>query len=343
MQTIYKDLKKGLIKLRINDNEDLWTIRKIINPGDLISGETTRVIKKEDREGKRKNVFIKLKAEKVELMDSAFVLKVLGPIIEGPIDVPAASYHSFNLSPGDVIIIEKNWGTYELNELKKSERKSTRLLAVIIDSHESTHALITNEVKELFNHSARLPRKEMPDYDKKVTDFYKETIKQTIESFNNHQAERVIIAGPGFAPEELFKLIKDKLPASKAHCNNTGMAGVKELINQGIIKEIVKESEISEETMIVEAFFKQVGKGKKVAYGMENVGKAVNNRAIETLIISEGLIIDSRERKTFKEIEQIINTADENKSIIEFVGTKHDAGKRFYKFGGIGAILRFEL
>jgi len=343
VKIIFKDYKKGLVKLRVDDNEDLWTLRKIISEGDRVSGETSRVIKKEEREGKRKKVFIKLRAENAELMESAFVLKVLGRIIEGPSDVPVGSYHSFNLEPGSEVTIEKDkWNNYDINELKKSEHKSTRLLAVIIDAQEATTALINKDVKELFNYSASLPRKDMPGYDKKLSDYYNEVARQTIEAFNNHKAERLIIAGPGFAPGDLFELIKKRLPSSKAHCNQTGLAGVKELINNGTVKELVKESEISEETSIIEEFFKRVGKEKLVAYGLKDVSKAVEAGAAETLIISEGLIIDARERKTFKEIERIINTAEEKKSAIEFIGMRHDAGKRFYRFGGIGTLLRFE-
>jgi len=343
MKIIHQDYKKGVIKVKVDDNEDLWTLRKVITEGDKVSGSTTRVIKKEDREGIRKKVFIKLNVEKAEFMQSTFVLKVLGKIIEGPDDVPIGSYHSFNIKPGVEIKIEKeSWGTYEKKVLAKSEKKPIRTLITIIDSREATQTLLTSNVKELYTHHARLPRKDQPDYDKKTRDYYLEVIKQIKDSLKNHKASKLVIAGPGFAPEELMKVAKEqKINAFKAHTNHTGMAGVKELIKTGIIDQIIAESEVSEETRVVDNFFEQVSKDKLIKYGLEDVKEAVNTGSVKTLLVSEGLITDFRERKRFKEIEDIINMAEQMKTKIEFISTKHDAGRQFHKFNGIGAILRY--
>jgi len=347
MKIIHKDFKKGVVKLRIDDNEDLWTIKKIISVGDIVSGSTTRVIKKEGREGQRKKVFLKIKVEKIEFMQAVFILKILGKIIEGPDDVPLGSYHSFNLEPGLKIIIEKDsWSPYEQKTLLKSERKALKLLITVLDSKEATHALLNKGVKELFTHNASLPRKDDPSRAKKVKDYYQEVIKQLKDLINNNKPEKIIIAGPGFAAEELLKVIKNQDKdlfgkIFKAHTNHTGMAGVKELINAGIISKVISDNEVSEESSIVEEFLQQVSKDRLVAYGLKEVSKAVTAGAVKTLIISEGLIIDLRERKRFKALEDIINMAEETKARVEFISTRHESGMQFYKFGGIGAILRY--
>jgi len=33
--------------------------------------------------------------------------------------------------------------------------------------------------------------------------------------------------------------------------------------------------------------------------------------------------------------------AEETKARVEFISTRHESGMQFYKFGGIGAILRY--
>ena len=347
MKLMHRDFKKGKVKVKVNDNEDLWTLRKVITEGDLVSGSTNRVIKKEGREGQRKKVFLKIKVEKVEFMESSFTLKALGKIIEGPEDVPRGSYHSFNINEGSEISIEKGrWSAFEQKTLTKSERKAMKLLITIIDTREATHALVTKGVKELFTHNARLPRKDQPEYNKSIKDYYINITKQIQELIINHKPDRVIVAGPGFAAEELLKVVKEKdkelvSKVFKAHTNHNGMAGVKELINSGTINKVISESEVAEETVLVDEFFTQVSKGKLVTYGLKEVSEAVKSGRVKKLLVSEDLIIDLRERKTFKALESIINMAEATKSKIEFIGVKHAAGKQFYKFGGIGAILRY--
>jgi len=344
MKIIHSDYKKGIVKVRADDNEDLWSLRKIISEGDTVSGETTRVIKKEDREGIRKKAYIKLKAEKIEFMESSYTLKILGKIIEGPEDVPKGSYHSFNINEGDEITIEKEWSTYDKEELKKREKKTNKTLITIIDRQDATHALVTSEVKELYTHESRLPRKDQNDYEKRVNEYHKEVINQIKELITEHKAKNVIIAGPGFSAEQIVKeLNKEGVKTIKSHTNQTGMSGVKELIGSGALKELVKEDEVSEETMIVEEFFRLINKDKLIKYGFNSVKEAVEKGAVKELIISEQLVIEHRERKTFKELEHIINMAESTGTKVEFIGVKHEAGKRFIKFGGIGAILRYQI
>jgi protein pelota len=349
MKIIKTNFKKGLVKLRVEDNEDLWTLKKIINEGDEVSSETSRVIKKEDREGVRKKMFLKLIVSKCEFREATFTLKILGKIIEGPEEVPTGRHHSFNIDPGSIIKIKKeSWNSYEKKTLISSEKKPIRVLVTILDSKEASHILINTKVKELFSHQAVLPRKDDKSYDKKVRDYYNEVIDQSSKAFKNHEAKHLIIAGPGFAPEELLKTMKSKnkelySKSLKEHTNHTGMAGVKELIRNGIVKKVVKESEVTEEVNLINEFFEYINKGKKVKYGLKEVAEIAGSGAIKTLLISEGLITDLRKRKRFKEIEGIINMAEKNGANVEFIGTKHEEGKRFYRFGGIGSLLRYDL
>ncbi|MBD3312496.1 mRNA surveillance protein pelota [archaeon] len=349
MKVVHKDFNKGTVKVRVTDNEDLWILNKIVTEGDLVSGSTSRVIKKPDREGFRKRVFLKIKVEKVKFRQSKFVLKILGKIVEGPDEVPRGSYHSFNVDKGSKIIIKKDeWDSYVKKKLFKSVSKAPKVLITVIDSKEATHALMNNKVKELFSHHSRLPRKDQSDYDKRINDYYLKVMDQVKTAAANHGANKIIIAGPGFASKELLKIIKnrDKELASKvtrAHINHTGMTGVKELINSGAISDIISENEISEESRLVEEVLVRVKRGKLISYGLQSVTKAVTMGAADTLLISEGLIIDFRERKRFKELEELINKAESTGATVEFIGTRHEAGKQFYKFGGVAALLRYEV
>ena len=50
MDIIHSDFRKGVVKLRVNDMDDLWYLSHIIDTGDLVKGKTTRKIKIGDGE-----------------------------------------------------------------------------------------------------------------------------------------------------------------------------------------------------------------------------------------------------------------------------------------------------
>ena len=45
MQIISSEYKKGFVKLKVTDPEDLWYLSHLIDPGDFIKGRTTRKIR----------------------------------------------------------------------------------------------------------------------------------------------------------------------------------------------------------------------------------------------------------------------------------------------------------
>lgn len=67
MKILIYDLKNNFVKIKIDNLDDLWILSKVIEAGDVVSGETTRAVKKtEEQEGKRKKMFIRIIVEKVD-------------------------------------------------------------------------------------------------------------------------------------------------------------------------------------------------------------------------------------------------------------------------------------
>ena len=65
MKLIHKDIKKGEIKVKIENSEDLWYLSNLIEEGDELKGKTARKISYGEKEGKarveKKIVFLKIK------------------------------------------------------------------------------------------------------------------------------------------------------------------------------------------------------------------------------------------------------------------------------------------
>ena len=63
MKIIHKDLKKGIIKIKAQNLDDLWYLSHIIDKGDLISGKTERKIQLGTEKSRqvKKLIFVTLK------------------------------------------------------------------------------------------------------------------------------------------------------------------------------------------------------------------------------------------------------------------------------------------
>ena len=110
MKILYKNLKKGEVRVKVENPEDLWYLSNIIDPGDLIRGHTLRKIKiggEEQRKTRtqKRRVLITIKTEKVEFHQYANMLRVLGVIVEAPDDVHKGSHHTFNLEENSTATI----------------------------------------------------------------------------------------------------------------------------------------------------------------------------------------------------------------------------------------------
>ncbi|MBI2660929.1 hypothetical protein HYX09_01535 [Candidatus Woesearchaeota archaeon] len=109
MKIIHSDFRKGEVKVKIDNLDDLWYLSCIIEPGDYVKGRTLRKIKIERGDDKssdsvKKPVFMKIKAEKIDFgSDSS--LRVTGIITEAPEDIPLGSHHSFALEENSIISI----------------------------------------------------------------------------------------------------------------------------------------------------------------------------------------------------------------------------------------------
>jgi stalled ribosome rescue protein Dom34 len=80
-----------------------------------------------------------------------------------------------------------------------------------------------------------------------------------------------------------------------------------------------------------------LGKEKgKTAYGLDNVKKALDMAAVDTLLLSRKL-----DKKTIKELEQ--KAGETGVSKIEYVSIDTEEGQQFWNLSGIGAILRYAL
>ena len=100
MKTIFQDLKKGIVKVKIQTDDDCWHLYNILDIGDKISSLTYRSKKEDDekirsKKEEKEKVFLKIKPTNKEFQEFTNRLRLRGEILEGTQDIGA--YHSFNV------------------------------------------------------------------------------------------------------------------------------------------------------------------------------------------------------------------------------------------------------
>ncbi len=159
------------------------------------------------------------------------------------------------------------------------------------------------------------------------------------EFFGLHRLKGILIGGPGPTKEDfiresnLITVLQEKILAVK----DIGYAdehGLELLVESS--QDILAEQEIIHEKKLLERFFNMLGKEReKTAYGKENVEKAINFGAVDTLFLSK--------KVKKNDIKEIMDKARETSVKIETISVDTEEGIQFFNLGGIGAILRFKI
>jgi len=326
------DLKHGIAKITPENPDDLWILDSILQPGDLIKAKTPRsqdIIRDGKKvRGAKRLVTLKINLEKKELSTS---LKLRGKIIQGPENMNQG-YHTIETSPGTFLTIERKWKSWEVGKIKSAAQKTQPVLVVILDERETDFYLVRGQTKHLIHIDGKNIGKGGDEASRKK--YFKE-ITSILEKRDD---KYIVIAGPGFAREDLVKEIKEsKIKTGKIileGSSHTGINGLQEVLKRKVLDRVVKNSRLTQEAETVEKFFSELAKKGKVTYGKDHVQAAVEQGAVEILLITESLV-----RKN----EALLEQAEKAASKVMIISPESEAGKKFSGLGGIAAFLRYRV
>lgn len=133
--------------------------------------------------------------------------------------------------------------------------------------------------------------------------------------------------------EYLPKKLSDLLLGRK-DIGDADESGLKELVEKS--RDVLANQEIVREKKLLEKFFDSLGSSHGLAaYKEEDVIKALEYGAVETLIVSKDY-----DKKKAKEMQKL---AENTSSKMETVSTETTEGDQFLKLSGVGALLRFRI
>ncbi len=353
MKIIHKDIKKGILKLRIQNLADLWYLSHIIDAGDLVSSRTQRKIKSE-REGDRniktftKIVFLKIRAEKMEFHKYSDKLRVSGKIVEGPEDVARGSYHTLTLEPTVVITIEKErWLKFQLDRLSEAaKQKAASILICLMDRERAIFAhLKTYGFDVLSEIKGNVQKKDSPEKVKSGS-FYQEIISKLKDYDSRHDYSKIIVASPAFWKEYFTRQLENDELGKKiitSTCSSVDVDGINEVLRRPEIISALKEDLVVKEINLVEELLTSIRKNSLAAYGLAETANAVDMGAVRTLLVTDSLVHKSREEGTYGRIDSMLKKVESMKGDIAIISAEHDGGKKLDGLGGIGALLRYKI
>jgi len=349
MRIIHFDKKEGTAKIKINLLDDLWHLSKIIEPSDLITGRIERKIKfsgsEERAKAERKFYTAKIRTARVQL-ESTF-LKIFGEIVEGS-DELSKGAHTLDVKIGFEISIEKDWKDYQIKRLKEAEKAASAPKAIIcvLDDEQATIAALTAiGISYLGQFELGLAKKR---YVEKARERMQELVDEIFRLDKQSKPDYVIIASPLFWKDELLKKLQEKEPKiiNKVKLENTSVGsrkGVVELLHQGVLDKIVKQSQLQKEFKLIEELIIKIAHKGLATYKFANVKNAVEAGAVDDLLLTDSLIADYREKNKFEELEQLIDAVEGQGGKVNIISSDNEAGDKLDGLGGIAVLLRFKI
>ncbi|MEM4593827.1 MAG: mRNA surveillance protein Pelota [Zestosphaera sp.] len=345
MKIIDKDLRKGWVKVRIEDVDDLWILKNIIKAGDVVVSKTLRDVKV-DGEGKRRlPMTLAIKVEKLYFQPFASRLRIHGIIVEGPEEYGLrGSHHTLNVDVGgEITLFKESISQALLRRLESlSNRRRFRALLVAADFDEVSLAILYDQGIRFLN-DLTLPgiRSDDESSIESVATLIAEEVVRYLES---EKIDFLIVGSPTVLREALTKelktRIKGKLKIFTDSVSIGGRAGIQELLKRDSVKGLLQEFVIVEGEEILEKFLKLLTSDpERIAYGLRDVEFAALSNAVDILLVSEDLLTSDE----YERIEKIFNVVEEKGGSVRIMPAESPLALKLKGFGGVIALLRFAL
>ncbi|CAI50263.1 mRNA surveillance protein pelota [Natronomonas pharaonis DSM 2160] len=331
--------------------DDLWHLTYVLEPGDLVAGDTTRRIQRDDDKmrdtgGEREPMWIRIDVNNVEFAKFANRLRVGGDIVDCSREDQLGFHHTFNVEEHDELTVEKVWQVDQLERLEEAVEAAEQpdvAIATVEEGQAHIHTVAQYGVEERASITGTTGKGE---YARSRDELFEELAA----ILRRLDAEAIILAGPGFTKQDALEHIEDNAPeaAEKIQVVDTasvGDRGVHEVLKRGAVDRIQTETRVSKEAELIDELMERIGEGEKAAYGVDEVAEAAEFGAIETLLILDERLREERagEGDWAVDVNDIIENVEQQGGEVVVFSHEFDPGQQLANLGGIAALLRYRL
>ena len=331
--------------------DDLWHLTYILEPGDSVSGDTTRRIQRDDDKmrdtgGQREPMWIEIEVADVAFAKFSNRLRVGGEIVDCSREDQLGFHHTFNIEEHDEVTIEKVWQIDQLERLEEAVEAAEQPDVAIVTVEEGqahVHTVAQYGVEERATITGTTGKGE---YARGRDELFAE-ITAVVKRLD---VEAIILAGPGFTKQDALDYIEDNAAdaAEKIQVVDTasvGDRGVHEVLKRGAVDRIQTETRISNEAELIDELMERIAEGAEVAYGIEEVAEAAEYGAVDRLLILDERLRAERagEGGWDLDINDVVEDVERQGGEVTVFSHEFDPGQQLSNLGGIAALLRYRL
>ncbi|WP_101297908.1 mRNA surveillance protein pelota [Halegenticoccus soli] len=331
--------------------DDLWHLSYVLEPGDLVSGDTTRRIQRSDDQmrdtgGEREHISATIEVEDVEFARFANRLRVGGVIRSASREDVLNQHHTLNVEEHTEITIEKRFKPDQLDRIEEAEEAAENpdvAIATVEEGEAYVHTVAQHGVEEYVS----LTR---PTGKGEYARPREELFAELGSALSHLDVAAIVLAGPGFTKEDAKDYIEENHPevAEKVTTVDTsavGGRGVHEVLKRGALEEIQAETRIAREATLIDELMERIAAGAKAAYGIEEVAEAAEFGAVEELLVLDERLREERQGRGDWGVDanEVLETVEQKGGEITVFSAEFAPGEQLKNLGGIAALLRYRL
>jgi protein pelota len=346
--------------------DDLWHLTYVLEPGDLVSGDTTRRIQRADDDlrdtgGEREHMTVTLDVEDVEFHKFANRLRVSGTIAECSREDQLGMHHTLNVEEREEIVVEKVWQPDQEERLQDAVEATENPDVAIVTVEEGeahVHTVAQYGVEEYASFTGTTGKGE---YARERSELFEDVVgalehldadsgASKTPRADGKAVDAIILAGPGFTKQDALDHFEENAPEvtekmTMVDTSAVGGRGVHEVLKRGAVEEVQAETRIAQEADLVDELMSRMKTGAKAAYGFGQVEQAAEFGAVETL-----LILDERLRQERAgdgdwegEANDLVQSVEQQGGEVVVFSSEFQPGEQLRNLGGVAALLRYRL
>jgi len=353
MRIEYRDLRHGVVRVRLESLDDMWYLSRVVVPGDIVKGRTHRRIKDKDDTrssgGERKTITLAVKVESAEFKSDSKALRVSGVIVDSSDEaVAAGGHHTFNLEGGEsVTVVKDRWGKTDLDLVDEAVKGTLRpkVIVVSVDEGEAVAGLVRESRVEYYELNRNIGGKyDVKGRDARKTEFYAELAALVDGIAGRENVSHMVLSGPGFEKNGFHRYLVDARHRLTAGCviqdtGQSGRAGVQEVLKRGALSRTLEEVSAVRDVRFVEDLLADIGRDTGLSvYGAAEVAAAADAGAVELLLVTDVALAKDRAR-----VERRISSTRAGGGRVHIVNSEGEAGQKLASLGGVAAKLRYRM
>ena len=331
--------------------DDLWHLHHVLEPGDLVSGDTTRRIQREDDTlrstgGEREHISLTIEVSDIEFHKFANRLRVGGEIVSASREDQVGFHHTLNVEVHDELTIEKAFKPDQVARLREAEEAAAHpdvAIATVEEGQAHVHTVAQYGTEEYAAIAGPTGKGEFARA-------RSELFAELADVLSHLDVDAIVLAGPGFTKEDAYAYIEEQDSElaeliTLVDASAVGARGVHEVLKRGAVEEAKVTTRIAREAEYIDELMRRIGEGAKVAYGIDEVSTAAEYGAIERLLILDERLREERGGTGDWNVDAdaLLTSVDQKGGEVTVFSSEFDPGMQLANLGGIAALLRYRL